>query len=380
MSTNRILFVDDDENILFSMQRQLRKHFSIEVAKTAEEGLQQLSTANTFGVVVSDMRMPGMDGVQFLGRARQVAPDIVRVMLTGDADKETAIQAVNRGEIFRFLNKPCPQDQLVATLTACVEQHRLINAERELLANTLSGSVSLLTEILSLANPLAFGRASRIKRLALELGEQMHLPRLWELKLAAMFSQIGCITLPDSSMHKLCHGIPLSAAEDQLFQSHPEAGQRMIERIPRLDVVARVIGQQFCDYDPDLTSQDEAEERNRLYSSILRAVSDFDFYICGGATVERALDRLGRFKQRYHPQVLQSFADMYSAAPTEQAVNVMQLKEGMVVNENVFSESGNLLLGRGQELTTVLCERLRAFASSAVGVRQPIQILTSSKN
>lgn len=378
MTTNRILFVDDDANLLLSMQRQLRKHFAVDVADAPEAGLQRLTAGQPYGVVVSDMRMPRIDGVQFLGRARELAPDTVRVMLTGNADPDTAIEAVNRGEIFRFLNKPCSQEQLLATLTACFEQYRLIHAERELLANTLSGSVSLLTEILSLANPMAFGRASRIKQLALRIGEQLHLNQLWELKLAAMFSQLGCITLSESMMNKVCHGIPLSTTEEQVFQAHPVAGQRMIERIPRLDFVARIIGRQLDKYDAAIKSQPESEQRIALCAGILRVASDFDHFVGAGSTSERAIEKMKRQKDYYPPQVLDALAALFAIAPATQAVSVLQLQEGMIVTNNVLSASGNLLLGHGQELTAVLCERLRALANSSVGVRQPIQVLTSS--
>ncbi len=91
---------------------------------------------------MSDMRMPGMDGATVLTRARAVQPDTVRVLLTGQADMEDAVAAVNDGNIFRFLIKPCPRPVLVRALTDAVDQHRMITAERVLLERTLRGSVA----------------------------------------------------------------------------------------------------------------------------------------------------------------------------------------------------------------------------------------------
>src|ERR1700733_8122058 len=101
--SNRILCVDDDINILEGYQRALRKEFDITTAPGGEEALVKIRDEGPFAVVVSDMRMPGMDGIQLLTRIKQVAPESVRIMLTGNADQQTAMNAVNEGNIFRFL-------------------------------------------------------------------------------------------------------------------------------------------------------------------------------------------------------------------------------------------------------------------------------------
>ena len=120
---------------------------------------------------MSDMRMPVMDGAAVLAQARSARPDTVRILLTGQADLEDAVAAVNNGNIFRFLLKPCPRPVLVQALSDAVEQHRMITAERELLERTLRGSVAALFDVLSLANPLAFARAVRIQQIVLQLIE-----------------------------------------------------------------------------------------------------------------------------------------------------------------------------------------------------------------
>ena len=109
----KVLFVDDDANILASFLRQLRKEFSVHTAQGAEEALNAISEKGPFPVVVSDLRMPGMDGYSFCPKLEQIAPDSVRIMLTGNADVSAAIDAVNQGNIFRFLTKPCEQQTLL---------------------------------------------------------------------------------------------------------------------------------------------------------------------------------------------------------------------------------------------------------------------------
>jgi signal transduction histidine kinase len=126
----RILFVDDDHRLLDGIRRRLRGRFAIETAIGPERGLEMLATQPPFAVVVADMNMPGMDGATFLARVQQVSPDSVRMMLTGNADLDTAVAAVNSGNIFRFMQKPIAGADLERFLNAGIEQRRLVDAMR----------------------------------------------------------------------------------------------------------------------------------------------------------------------------------------------------------------------------------------------------------
>jgi DNA-binding NtrC family response regulator len=149
----KILLVDDDNSVLDGYRRSLCREFSLETALGGEQALQFAADNGPYAVVVSDMRMPGMDGIQLLSRIKTLAPDTIRVMLTGNADMDTAIHAINEGSIFRFLNKPCSKEVMAKTLTAALVQYRLFNSEKQLLEQTLSGSMQVLTEVLSLSTP-----------------------------------------------------------------------------------------------------------------------------------------------------------------------------------------------------------------------------------
>jgi response regulator RpfG family c-di-GMP phosphodiesterase len=163
-----------------------------------------------YSVVVSDQRMPRMDGVTFLANIRGIAPATVRVLLTGQADMESAIAAINEGNIFRFLTKPCPTTVMLKALSDCIEQHRLILAEKVLLEQTLRGSIKALIDILCLANPIAFGRATRVRRSVEQLLTCFEIRERWPVEVAAMLSQIGCVTLPPATVEKLYRLHPLS--------------------------------------------------------------------------------------------------------------------------------------------------------------------------
>jgi len=129
--TNKILFVDDDAKILAALKRRLRKKFSIETVEGGREGLNLIQNEGPYSVIISDFCMPIMNGIEFLSRVREIAPDTVRMMLTGSADLQAAIQAVNEGNIFRFLSKPCSVETLTAELNNGIEQYRLTVKEKE---------------------------------------------------------------------------------------------------------------------------------------------------------------------------------------------------------------------------------------------------------
>ena len=119
----RILFVDDDINILEGYKRQLRKEFAIDTAEGSEMGLKSIKNNDPYAVVVSDLRMPGMDGNQFLSRVKEIVPETIRIMLTGYADLKSAMVAINNGNIFRLLTKPCDKDILIGALNSGIEQY-----------------------------------------------------------------------------------------------------------------------------------------------------------------------------------------------------------------------------------------------------------------
>ena len=148
-----ILLVDDDVHVVTALQRMLHRGYNIEIAAGAEDALQVIRQ-NAYAVVVSDLQMPGMNGVEPLAKVRDVSPETVRILLTGQADLDAAIAAVNEGNVFRFLTKPCPLETLQKTLNTALEQHRLHVAEREVLQETLTGTVAILVQVLAAIQPL----------------------------------------------------------------------------------------------------------------------------------------------------------------------------------------------------------------------------------
>jgi len=135
----KILFVDDEPQVLEGFRRLLSPTFRIETASSAAEALTKLKRTGPYAVVVCDMRMPEMDGVGLLYRIKLDFPDAVRIMLTGNSDQETAVRAVNEGNVFRFLTKPCDEELLTKTLNAAIVEYRLTNQKEDMLDKARAG-------------------------------------------------------------------------------------------------------------------------------------------------------------------------------------------------------------------------------------------------
>jgi response regulator RpfG family c-di-GMP phosphodiesterase len=370
----RILFVDDEPNVLHALERQFRKEFDVETAVGPAAGLQKLADGGPFAVVVSDMRMPGMDGAEFLRRVRQKWADTVRIMLTGQADLTSAMAAVNQGNIFQFLTKPCPGDVLTHTLNAALEQHRLITAERELLEGTLHGSISVLSEVLSLVNPTAFGRAHRIRRYVRCMAEALDLPDRWQYEMAAMLSQIGCVAVPPEVLEKYQAGQPLDDAEKEILKSQGKVGYDLLARIPRLEIVAQMVAHQATERPAGLNLSESVSTGAQL----LTIARDFDEQIFRGGSLEAVLSQMksrGIYNQAF-VSALQE-VELEELTTETRSVSLAQIKTGMILNYDVLSTNGILLMGKGQEITESAIIRLRTFAGS-IGIKGPISVLVPS--
>ncbi len=374
----QILFVDDDPNILSSYKRQFSRFLRIETALSGLEGLEAIRTRGPFAVVISDNRMPNMDGVTFLGAVRDMAPDTVRIMLTGYADLQTAVQAVNTGSIFRFLTKPCPLDDMAKAITGGVKQYRLVTSERELLEKTLKGSIQLLTEVLATVNPEAHVRTLRLARLAREVGQRMAFPDMWLLETAALLSQIGHIMLSERTTIRARQSGRLSQDELELFSLHPSLAANLIGHIPRLEEVARVVEyQEKCFDGSGIPVDDLRGEAIPQGARVLKVVLDYDAMAGEPPRKGVALKRLRENGHLYDPVVIEALEKYLGVEAKYDVtqVSLYELKDGMILAANVYTiRNCKLALAAGQELNPALIAYLHKYAK-AVGIGEPIRVI-----
>lgn len=375
----RILCVDDEPNVLEGLARTLRTLFIVETAVGGARGLDALQEQGPFVVVISDLRMPRMTGIQFLAKARELAPNTVRVLLTGQADMESAIGAVNEGNIFRFLTKPCPTGMLVKSLLACVEQHRLITAERVLLEQTLRGSVKALTDILALTNPAAFGRATRARRSVLEIMDHCGITEQWPVEVAAMLSQIGFVILPPGTQDKLYGGETLSDSEWEMLGRVPKVMEQLLANIPRLDRVREILQLYPRNYAAEPSGDVKVRGEDLPWGArALKIAIDYDILESHGNEREKSFFEVLRSRTGwYDTNILEAFAELKGRGKQELHIRELRLQDiapGMIFGEDVKSAKGLLLVAHGQEATPSLLERIRNF-SSELGIREPVRMI-----
>ncbi len=376
MAKARILCVDDEPNVLEGLSLTLRRSYEVVPAGNGEAGLEVLRRDPTIAVVLSDMRMPGMDGATFLAKARATLPDATRLLLTGQAEVGAAIAAINEGRIFRFLHKPCPPPVLVAAVDAAAEQNRLVTSERVLLEQTLRGSIQMLTDILALAAPAAFGQAVRIQRYARDLAAKVDGAEIWPIEVSAMLSQIGFISLGPATLEKLQAGKPLSADEQQALDRLPALAEQFIASIPRLDAVRAVLKQQGATFDGAGAAATAPRGKSiPLGARVLGIVCDFDRLESTGLSVQLSLDTMRGRRGRYDPELLELFASCVGGVGRDAEVieiPIRQVRIGMTFLQDVRTPAGTLLVARGHEVTPSLVERFRNFTAGSV--REPVRV------
>ncbi len=374
----RILLVDDEPQVLDALQRQLRRNYEVTLAAEPKVALRLVVTQGPFAVVVSDLRMPIMDGVTLLHLIRQSAPDTVRVLLTGNADLEAAMAAVNEGNIFRFLTKPCPTLALLRALEASAEQYRLVTAERVLLEQTLRGGLKTLTDILALVNPEAFGRAIRVRKRVRELASAEGIADPWQAEIAAMMAQIGWVTLPQEMTSKLYRGAALSDSEQAIMDKLPAVTEQLLANIPRLEPVREILRYQGKHYDGHGLPDGPACGGSIPWGArALKAATDLDVLEAQGLQGTMALDSLRARTGWYDPVILDAFEKLRGEQQRNGGVMhvpLHQVQTGMIFAEDVKARSGLLLIARGQEVTPSLVQRIKNLALTSK-ISDPVLVI-----
>ncbi len=366
----RILFVDDDPNILEAYQRKLQLVLRVHTAQGPHVGLREIQEKGPFAVVVADMNMPIMNGVEFLKRVREMAPNTVRMMLTGNLDIKVAMDAVNDGNVFRFLTKPCPSKLMGEALLAGIRQYRMITAEKEVLEGTLKGTAELLAEILSWTNPDVFGKSLQLRNTANTLAGKLNVKNTWEIELAATFCQIGVLAIPTEVLSKLTNNELLTEKEQKTIESVPAIGNELLARIPRLEGVASIILNQDAHFD-EMNPEGNPLELNEvsLGGCILKAAKDFHELRASGKSRIDCLREMRSREGWYNPIVLDAFgAEIPPATPssTPQIVKIpmKDLKAGLTLAEPILTVQGRKLVATGATISEPLLIRLRKYAET----------------
>ncbi|HEB79076.1 MAG TPA: response regulator [Rhodospirillales bacterium] len=384
--TEKVLIIDDDVNLLAGLKRQFRKRFDLCTAESGEQALALVKSHGPFAVAVCDMRMPGMDGIEVLGALKKLAPNTVRMMLTGNADQQTAINAINEGNIFRFFTKPCPPETLANGIKDGQEQYQLVTAERELLEKTLAGSVRILTDVLSMVDPEAFGKATKLRDWARKLAGYMNLPQPWKLDMAVMLSRIGWVAVPAEIQMKVRAREKLTHIEEEMIHEIPETGRKWIANIPRLKPVAEIVYYQDKCFDgggfPDVKAGGEDIPLESRILKILNDLAEVSPDMVPGKDVFKLLEGQAKI---YDPVILRAARECLSHtdgdAEGEERHEVAELPVSLIMAghkllSDIETENGQLILSRGLVITDAQMAKLRNIGRIH-GIKEPIRVLKS---
>ncbi len=372
-TTPSILCVDDEPRVLDGLKLTLRRGFDVSTATSGAEGLAMLKQMAGAAVVVSDMRMPGMDGAAFLTKVKELWPDSTRLLLTGETGRDAAVAAVNEGQIFRFLTKPCAPEKLIAAVEAAARQHQLVTAEKVLLQQTVLGSIRALVDVLAIVNPIAFGRGGRIKRLATELAAASGLAPSWELEAAALLSQIGYVSLPIELVEKAVSGEPLNTDEKLLLSEVPKVTQRLLARIPRLENVAAILAYATQPQIGKIPALAEVAAN----AGVLINVLEFDALTSRGESAQTALATLRSRRGAQNAPLLAHLAALQNTVDSGAQLREIRLSDvvpGMILIDDLRTDLGTLLVSSGYEVSQSFVDRMRNFGHRLLEERVRVRV------
>ena len=361
-----VLLVDDDPHLLSSFRRGLDPTLDLTTATSAAEALQRLES-RPYSVVVTDMRMPEMDGLQFIERARRIAPEAAYLMLTGNQDQQTAVDATNRGRVFRFLNKPCGLDDFQKATDAAHRHYELGQAEKELLNKTCAGAVGLLMDVLEANQPSIGPRLARLQETAAALRESVDLPQGWEIAVGSRLALVGFTCMDDSAAETFFATPPTDPEWSAVLRRATELSARLVSRVPRFQAVGQMIRLlpetrgAFVEGSAASGGSLAARGATLLHVALLWDALEWQ----GVRTVQAVAEIRSRL-----PELQPAYFDALEKLPAREApveprtVEATDLEPGMVLYRDVFGPDGALLLRSGSRLTGALVEKLRDLGLS----------------
>ena len=413
-----LLFVDDEENILNALKRLFRPlGYRILTAASGAQGLA-LFEQEEIDLVVSDMRMPEMNGAKFLEQVRQRWPETVRILLTGYAEIGATIDAINKGQIYRYISKPWEDNDIVLVVRHALERRQLEQEKRRLeeltrkqneelkdlnanlekkvrerteevrqtmgfleianekLKQSFLTSIKIFSGLIELREGAMAGHSRRVADLARSLAKRLKLSDTdtQDVLVAALLHDIGKIGLPDKLLAKPF--VTLAGEERAEVIRHPATGQAALMGLEQLRGAAGLIRSHHERFD-GMGFPDGLSGMNiPLGARILAVANDYDALQIGTLlsrrlTPDEALAFIveGRGK-RYDPQVADSFVEMVGGAGKanpardEIALHSPQLRPGMSLSRDLVGEEGILLLSRDHVLDEAIIEQIRSFEKS----------------
>ena len=411
MSLPKILFVDDESNILQSVRRVMRKtDIEIDAVTTPKEALA-LVEKEKYAVVISDQRMPGMGGVELLEKVRVLSPDTIRIILTGYADVQASVDAINRGAVYRYLNKPWEDDDLRNTVKQAVDQFLLVQENRRLqelterqneelkdlnenlkqkvmertwevlrlnqkLEHSFMGAVQAMARLGEMHSNVVGSHAKRVALLSTEMAKKLGFTGrdLMQVEVAAMLHDIGKTLISPNILKKL-EG-DLEPGERTILREHPVQGEAIVNLVPNIEDAARYVRHHHERFDgtgfPDKIQGEEIELGSRIiavanaYDKILNSRSSFT-----NTTPAQAMKMVvSKAGSEFDPTVVKALETVVRDIERQMKngyeieIGLNDLKPGMVLSRDLVMEDGRLLARKNHALEPDLIAALSKLNES----------------
>ena len=309
--------------------------------------------------------MPVMDGYETCRhlKASPATRDIPVIFLTAKVEVEDEMRGFELGAV-DYITKPISPPVVLAR----VKTHlRLRKAEldlRELLVKTLGGAIEVLTDILSVANSTAFSRASRLKDSVNSLMAAFNLTDFWQIRMAAMLSQIGCIAVSPEIIEKIFRGQEVSREDRESYNRHPQVGYELIRKIPKLTEVAEIIArQQVLDKETGFQGSEQATRLIRTGSRMLKLALEYEKLTYSGKTPTAAMAILKTAEKEYGPKLLEKFSHIIASEPEPARMGVREVEAkdlaiGMIIAKDIITKNGVVLIKAGTKINVLIFEIL----------------------
>lgn len=376
----KILFVDDEDNLLSAVRRLFRNKYDLTIVHSPEIALEQIEIEQNYSVIVSDMKMPGMDGIEFLKLAKQKSPKSIRIMMTGNADQETARTAINESQVYKFISKPCSADEIEKVVSEAVQLYKTLNIERTLLEETLQGSVSLLSDILSLTAPDLFYQASEIQPSVEKLAQRFCPDEILQVKLAVLFSDLPIVVIPEELLKKAREANELTTDESHALYYSLDLSKSLLNRIPRLQKVSDIVFYQFKNIDGTGEPRNQSTSDIPIGSKIIRVCKDYYHIKKSGKSIIDTFKILNSRKGIYDPEILRAFAELIiknEKTPDEKRIprpiGLAELTQNQRLEAPIYTNNGLLLFAQGTILNRISIQRIINH-SKITGIKEPIII------
>lgn len=377
-----ILIVDDVKDNLLLLRQVLKKDYEVSMAASGKEALARAVVSPQPDLILLDIMMPEMNGYMVMGKLKknELTADIPVIFLTamGETKDETKGFMLGAAD---YIVKPIQPSIVKARVRTQLQLRQANRHIKGLYDETLTGIIELLNDVLTAANPVAYSRASRIRLHMKKVQEKLGLESYWEFDLAAMLSQIGCVTLDAEILEKLYGGQAISRVELDLYDEHPRIGQNLLKKIPHFEKISAIIGNQnksleeVCGRSLDTydVHANTGISMEVLGVALLKIALTVEQIVQQGNSVSEAFRLIAARLHPIRPELAALLEDTSADDKVVRALEVNQIRPGMVLEKDLYTQSGLLLLSGNTPISATILERITAFHRGA-GIATPVLV------